>query len=128
MTRIPTVVIATESGNVIINQVDYDPAKHQLAVDITNAAPALEPAVPELPIEAQIPTIPATDGQNPVLPVVPPVVEELGKIPDLFVTKDGKKFIATDKEGKPFEHADLADGYKTEADAWAAIGKLKGFA
>lgn len=42
--------------------------------------------------------------------------------PAMFVTKKGKKFIVTDKDGKPVERDDIeANGYPDEAAAWAAI-------
>lgn len=103
-----TLLIKTENGPVLINRVDFDAETMTLAT-----ADDVQP----LPSETQAEIIP------PVEQVVNPA--NLTKTEQLLVTKDGKKFVVVNSDQVRIERDGIdKDGYKTEADAWAAIMAL----
>lgn len=115
---VPTLDIVTDAGNVRINASDYDAAKHTLAEG--QEAPA-QPAIATPPAPPAPPIPPGTvNGTEPPAPPAPPVPD--ATTPDVpvekFVTKTGKKWFVTDKDGKPLDAAHT--GFDTEAEAQAA--------
>jgi hypothetical protein len=125
---VPTIKIWTANGPVVINEIDFDAAVHTRAADDDSGpaageqsklalAPASKPPAPAV-VVAPVVVEPA---------VVAPVVVEPAVAPTtaLLVSKIGKKFHAVDQSGAAVERDGIsADGYKTEAEAWAAIMAL----
>jgi hypothetical protein len=120
---VETVTIQTDAGNVRINATDYDPAKHTLAEG--QAAPASAAAAPAEPAQAPPPppVAVAPDPNAPPAGNAPPAPPSAATTPppvvEKFVTKTGKKWFVTDKDGKPLDAAHA--GYDSEAEAQAAV-------
>lgn len=101
----PTMEIQGKDGPVRINVADFDANKHTAA----NGSEA--PTAPEQPPAVPPSNVPPTT--TPPAPPAPPATA------DKYVTKTGKKWFVTDKDGKPLDAANA--GYDTEAEAQAAI-------
>lgn len=103
-----TLLIQTENGPVLVNKVDFDPATMVLVGSSV-------PDVPQ-PSEPQQ-GAPAPQAAAPVVqPTAPPT---------MLVTKDGRKFVVVGADQARIVSAGIdPEGYKTEADAWAAITAL----
>lgn len=96
---IPTVLIKTENGPVLINEADFDPKTMKLADVEAAPAPAPEPA--------------------PVAPAAPVTPTQL------LVMKSGRKFFIRDSMGQEVTAEGIdKDGYTTEAAALEALAAL----
>lgn len=110
--RPETVIIETDNGPVMINRADFD----ENTMTLANMNEVGAPAVP-----SEMQTI-----------VPPPANEQPGQEPNgqpvnetLLVTKRDKKFVVVNADQVAIERDGIEkDGYKTEADAWAAIMAL----
>lgn len=129
---LPTVSIDTEKGPVLINQSDYDAAKHKLTDPQPewsalfgkplNAPPAIpgEPGAPLLPLVPAEPPAPPAPPSNidpaavPVTPPAPPPAADEPPAPpekaETFVTKLGSNWFITGSDGKPLEGKNGEDG------------------
>ena len=96
--RIPTVMIETDNGPVMINKSEYDPAVHRLMGE--DAAAPVNPAAGEPDKPAAI-------------------------LPQMLVTKRKTKFHVVGVNGDDITLEGINPaGYKTENEAWAAITAL----
>lgn len=139
---VKTVVIESENGPVIINESDFNPSIHKLANTdselmekvadtLRTDGPTVEEFVaagyraenyPPQGYESRSTAgeiASAIQAQEP--PAVPPVPDKA----DMLVTKQGKVFVVVDKEQNAIEREGIdGKGYKTEAEAWAAVMAL----
>lgn len=150
MSRVPTMMIETDNGPVVINVSAFDPetmkAHGAEPTPITNSdglrmdGPTIaefltagylaENYPPEGYAARSTPEEIAAATKQPETPT--PKEPEQPKEPattaqQMLVTKKGRKFLVVDDKAAPIERDGIdASGYATEADAWTAIMALQG--
>lgn len=129
--RIPTVMIETDNGPVMINKSEYDPAIHKLMDEnaTSEPQPPSDPAEPVNPATSEPqdgnsqPV--ATDAAAPVNPAAGEPDKPAAILPQMLVTKRKTKFHVVGVNGDDITLEGINPaGYKTENEAWAAITAL----
>lgn len=121
-----TVVIVTDNGPVTINESDYDPKVHTLAVDDQTAQPSAVVTGEVLPPVVEGGESAMTGHDADGLPIVetPVVVADAAPM-ILLVLKNGRKYFIVDMTGKPVVGDGIdTTGYPTEEAALTVITGL----
>lgn len=136
MSRVPTMIIETDNGPLVINVSDFDPATMKIhgTEPITNADGLRMdgPTIAEFlaagyAAENYPPQGYASRSTPDEIAAALATMKPAPVMQQMLVTKKGKKFVVVDDKAVPIERDGIdTSGYATEADAWTAIMALQG--
>lgn len=131
--RVPTVIIETENGPVVIDKSEFNPELHKLA-DPGAAAVIVEPVIPGAVTPAQVdlgsilaaPVAAALAGSIPAV-TDPPANTSTAPAADAkpIVAQFGDRYFITNATYEKLSGKGISPtGYATSDKAWEAVGKL----